>query len=97
MKGGWHRSEHSSEAAGGGVGVGGEQAKRGSQAAKREGGERREEGRRRMGKGGRGVGTAIAPHNSEAAGRAEVTEVASVGVSDAREKEGGQRTAPMYI
>ena len=79
------------------MGVGGEQANRGSQAAKREGGERREEGRRRMGKGGRGVGTAIAPHNSEAAGRAEVTEVASVGVSDAREKEGGQRTAPMYI
>ena len=49
----------------------------GSQAAKREGGERREEGRRRRGKRGRGVGTAIAPHNSEAAGRVEVTEVAS--------------------
>jgi hypothetical protein len=55
----------------------------------------RKEGRRRRGERGRGVGTAIAPHNSEAAGRAEVTEVASVGVSDAREKEGDQRTAPV--
>ena len=55
----------------------------------------RKEGRRRRGKRGKGVGTAIAPHNSEAAGRAEVTEVASVGVSDAREKVGDQRTAPM--
>ena len=70
----------------------------GSQTAKREGGERREEERRRREKKGgkrEGFGTAISPHNSEAAGRVEVTEVASVGVSDAREKVGDQRTAPM--
>jgi hypothetical protein len=68
----------------------------GSQTAKREGGERREEERRRREKKGgkrEGFGTAISPHNSEAAGRVEVTEVASVGVSNAREGGGPENSA----
>jgi len=83
---------HSGEAAGkvgGGVGVGwgwrrtseagGRRQQRGKEG---RGGRREGEEGRRGGERGRGVGTAIAPHNSEAAGREEVTKVANFSIEE---------------
>jgi hypothetical protein len=59
--------------------AGGRRQQRGKEGS---GGRREGEEGRRGGERGRGVGTAIAPHNSEAAGRVEVTEVANFSIEE---------------